>query len=474
MTTATTHENLVEWLEERQNRFTAISDEIWAKPQVALAETEACALQSSELAADGFSITPNVGGMPTAFMAEWGQGRPFIGLLGEYDALPGLSQKAQATQEPMVPESPGHGCGHNLLGTGAMAATMALKAWLQATGRPGTVRYYGCPAEETLVGKVFMARAGVFDDLDAAITWHPSSFPTISRGSHLAMDNIKFRFSGRTAHAAAHPEQGRSSLDAVELMNVGVNFLREHVIEQARIHYVITDGGGAPNVVPDRAEVWYFVRAPERDQVAAITARVRKIAQGAALMTETTLEERYQCGCYNTLPNEALADLAHDALRELGSMEFTDVEQEYARIIGEGFPPGTRETMVRANHLPLELLAQPLVSAVQPSYDAGRVMPGSTDVGDVSWITPTVTVLTTCSPVGVPGHSWGITATGSMSIGHKGMLQAAKAMAVTGAELFTRPEVLEKARAEFERATAGRPYKTPIPEGVQPPQPMTR
>ncbi|HET9016540.1 MAG TPA: amidohydrolase, partial [Thermomicrobiaceae bacterium] len=302
MATTTTHEDLVEWLEERQHRFTAISDEIWAKPQVALAETEACGLQTSELAADGFAITPNVGGMPTAFMAEWGQGKPVIGFLGEYDALPGLSQKSQATQEPMVPEAPGHGCGHNLLGTGAMAAAMAIKAWLQAEGRSGTVRYYGCPAEETLVGKVFMAKAGVFDDLDAAITWHPSSSPSISRGSSLAMDNLKFRFSGRTAHAAAHPEQGRSALDAVELTNIGVNFLREHVIEQARIHYVITDGGGAPNVVPDRAEVWYFVRAPERDQVEAITARVRKIAQGAALMTETTLDERYQCGCYNVLP----------------------------------------------------------------------------------------------------------------------------------------------------------------------------
>jgi aminobenzoyl-glutamate utilization protein B len=260
-----TEQGLADWLEERQERFIKMADTIWAHPEVALTESKACELQAESLARDGFTITRNVGGLPTAFMAEWGSGAPVIGYLGEYDALPGLSQKSQSGQDPVVPEGPGHGCGHNLLGTAALAAATALKAWLEETGQSGTVRYYGCPAEETITGKVYMARAGVFDDLDAALTWHPGGVNTVQCGSSLAVDNLKFRFHGQTAHAAAQPEMGRSALDAVELMNIGANFLREHVIETARIHYVITNGGGAPNVVPDEAEVWYFVRAPRRD-----------------------------------------------------------------------------------------------------------------------------------------------------------------------------------------------------------------
>src|SRR5690606_32749580 len=236
------------WLEERQGRFISIADEIWRNPELGLAEFKACRLQSDDLAADGFTITDDIGGMPTAFMAEWsqGEGGPVIGFLGEYDALPGLSQKIQYTQEPLEAGGAGHGCGHNLLGTAALASASVLKSWLEHTGTPATVRYYGCPAEETFDGKVFMARAGAFDDLDLALTWHPGSLTTVSATSSLAVNNISYRFHGRTAHAAANPETGRSSLDAVELMNVAVNFLREHMPEKARIHYVITNGGGAP------------------------------------------------------------------------------------------------------------------------------------------------------------------------------------------------------------------------------------
>lgn len=466
-----TKQGLSEWIEERQERFIAISDQIWANPEVALTESFACELQADFLAKDGFTITRDIGGMPTAFMAEWGSGGPIIGFLGEYDALPGLSQKNQPTQEPDVPGGPGHGCGHNLYGTGAMAATMALKAWLEATGQPGTVRYYGCPAEETITGKVYMARAGVFDDLDAAITWHPGGITTVSKGSSLAVDNLKFRFYGKTAHAAAQPHQGRSALDAVELMNAGVNFMREHVIEQARIHYVITNGGGAPNVVPDEAEVWYFVRAPQRSQVEEITAWVRRIAEGATLMTGTTVEEFYQAGAYNVLPNMVLADLAYSVLEELGPIEYTDEEYAFAQTIADGYPAGTREAALRSRGLPLSLLEKPLCGTLQPITDEGKVMPGSTDVGDVSWITPTVTISTTCWALGIPGHSWGITATGAMSIGHKGMIHAAKAMAITGAELFTNPEILAKARDEFEQATDGQPYRCPLPPDLAPPIP---
>ncbi len=466
-----TPQELTGWLEERQERFITMADTIWANPEVALTESKACVLQAEALERDGFTITRNVGGLPTAFMAEWGNGTPVIGFLGEYDALPGLSQQSQATQKPAVAEGPGHGCGHNLLGTAALAAAMALKAWLQETRQSGTVRYYGCPAEETITGKVYMARAGVFDDLDAALTWHPGSVNTVQCGSCLAVDNLKFRFHGQTAHAAAAPEMGRSALDAVELMNIGANFLREHVIETARIHYVITNGGGAPNVVPDEAEVWYFVRAPRRDQVEAITARVRDIARGATLMTGTTVKEDYQCGAYNLLPNDTLAAVAQGIMDELGPIEFTDAERAYARTIADAYPAAVRAGTIESHGLPARLLDESLTGEVFQPLDRGKVMPGSTDVGDVSWVTPTVQVWTACWALGVPGHSWGITATGAMSIGHKGMLHAAKALALTAAALVRDPALLAQARAEYQEATGGRAYHTPLPEGLAPPLP---
>jgi len=409
-----------------------------------------------------------VGELPTAFMAEWGSGAPIIGFLGEYDALPGLSQKNQAKQDPIVGDGPGHGCGHNLLGTASLAAATSIKAWLEHTGRPGTVRYYGCPAEETCEGKVFMARAGVFDDLDAAITWHPGSVNSVWAGSSLAVNNIKFRFHGRTAHAAAQPETGRSSLDAVELMNVGVNYLREHVIDAARIHYVITHGGGAPNVVPDDAEVWYFIRAPRRDQVGELTERVRKIAAGAAMMTETTLEENFQAGAYNMLSNQVIGDRMQEILEEMGPIPFEEEEMAFGKMIADAFPESLRAGILAAEKLPPELVKQGLCGDVFPIRDRGETMPGSTDVSDVSWITPTAQFTTTCHPVGVPGHSWGITATGAMSIGHKGMVHAAKGMAMTAVNLYEDPKLLKAAQDEFKASTAGQPYKSPLPEGTKP------
>jgi aminobenzoyl-glutamate utilization protein B len=463
-----TKEDLRDWLDERSERFIAMSDEIWRTPQTALRETAACALQIADLRAEGFRIRENVGGLPTAFVAVWGTGAPIIGFVGEYDALPNLSQENSPVQQQIVPQGPGHGCGHNLLGTACLASAVVLKQWLDSTGQAGTVRYYGCPAEETLTGKVFMARAGAFDDLDAAITWHPGWTNTVSKGSCLAMDNLKFRFHGRTAHAAAAPELGRSALDAVELMNIGVNFMREHVIEQVRLHYVITNGGGAPNVVPDEAEVWYFVRAPERWQVDETTARVRKIAQGAALMTETTMDEAYLCGAYNMINSSYLGDLALAAMQELGPIEFTPEEQAFAGRIAEGYPAGTREASLTSSRIPLNLLEQSLNGDVHPANDEGKVMAGSTDVGDVSWITPTTTLSTATWALGIPPHSWGITATGAMSIGHKGMLYAAKAMAMTAYDLYTDPAHLERARAEFTQTLNGRTYKTPLPEGLEP------
>jgi aminobenzoyl-glutamate utilization protein B len=468
--TANTHTEVVEWLEERQGRFIQIADTIWENPELALKEFKACKLHSDDLAADGFTITRNVGGLPTAFMAEYtqGEGGPIIGFLGEYDALPGLSQERVDSQSPIVPDGPGHGCGHNLLGTAALASASVIKAWLIATGTAGTVRYYGCPAEETCDGKVFMARDGVFDDLDLAITWHPASVNSVWAGSCLAVNNIKYRFKGRTAHAAANPETGRSALDAVELMNIGVNFLREHTIEAARIHYVITHGGGAPNVVPDDAEVWYFIRSPERHQVDELTERVRKIAQGAAMMTETTLTEDFLSGAYNMLTNSVISAKMMQVLEELGPIEFTDEEIEFAKNIEVSFPESLRKSILESDNLPVSLLGQGLSGAVWPIRDADKVLPGSTDVSDVSWITPTSQIITACSPLAVPGHSWAITAAGGGTIGHKGMLHAAKGMAITAADFFLDPALRQQARDEFTASTAGRPYVSPIPADVMP------
>ena len=468
-----TRENVIEWLEERQGRFIHIADTIWKNPEVALEEHKACQLQADDLAADGFTITRNVGDLPTAFMAEWssGTGGPVIGFLGEYDALPGLSQEQSDTQQPIVQDGPGHGCGHNLLGTAALAAASVVKAWLQATGTPGTVRYYGCPAEETCEGKVFMARAGAFDDLDLAITWHPGSVNSVWASSSLAVNNIKYRFKGRTAHAAANPETGRSALDAVELMSVGVNYLREHMPDAARIHYVITNGGGAPNVVPDDCEVWYFIRSPERYQVEELTARVRKIAQGAALMTETSLEENFISGSYNMLPNMVVSNRMLAALEELGPLDFTEEEVAYAKTIAASFPESLRQGVLKSEQLPESMIDDGLSGEVWPIRDAGTVMPGSTDVSDVSWIAPCSQITTACFPLAVPGHSWAITSTSGVTIGQKGMIHAAKAMALTAADFITDPALLQQAKDEFAESTKGRAYQCPIPADVQPRRP---
>ncbi len=457
-------EELADWIEERQERFVLIANDIWAHPEVALAETYACARQSADLAADGFRITRNVGGLPTAFMAEWGTGAPIIGFLGEYDALPDLAQQASPTQQPTAEGGPGHGCGHNLLGTAALAAASGFKAWLAQTGQGGTVRYYGCPAEEAESGKLHMAAVGAFDDLDAAITWHPGSQNTVWAGSCLAVDNARFRFHGQTAHAAAEPEHGRSALDAVELTNIGVNFLREHVIQEARIHYVITNGGGAPNVVPGDAEAWYFIRAPRREDLEEITQRVRLIARGAALMTGTRLEEHDLNGLHNYLPNSVLGEVAQTALEELGAIDFTAEEHAFARTVLDGYPAKMRASIVRSLDLPKGIGDEALLAPILAPRDAGKTLSGSTDVAETSWIAPTVQLTTTCFALGVPGHSWGITATSGMSIGHKGMLHAAKAMALTAARIHADPATLTKAREEFRAATGGRPYRAPLGE----------
>jgi len=346
---------------------------------------------------------------------------------------------------------------------------VALKREMEAAGLKGAVRYYGCPAEETIVGKVFMAKHGVFDDLDAAITWHPSQFNTTWYSSSLANNSVKFAFYGRTAHAAAAPHMGVSALDAVELMNVGVNYLREHVIQDARLHYVITKGGGQPNVVPAEAEVWYFVRAPRRQDVNEIYQRVVQIAQGAAMMTGARLDIKFQTGCYECLPNAVVTELLQECLERVGPPQFTEVERAFARELEASLPPGQKESVLRADEVPASYWGITLHDGVVPPFDKGKVMHGSTDVGDVSWITPTAQLTTATGVVGTAGHCWQITAAAGMSIGYKGMLAAAKAMALAGFELMVRPELLAKARDAFAQDTGGKTYMSPLPPDLMAP-----
>src|SRR5690606_15638309 len=337
-------QTMIEYLNKHYDHFAAKARAIWENPEIGLQEKFASQLIADELEKNGFAIEWGVGQMETAFVASWGEGRPIIGILGEYDALPGLSQDATPERKELVPGGPGHGCGHNLYGVGALGAALAMQAAMKATGTKGTVRYYGCPAEETLTGKTYMARDGVFDDLDASVTWHPGYANTVwSNGSSLAMNSFKVHFHGVAAHGAAAPHLGRSALDAAMLMDIGVNYLREHVEQDTRIHSVIENGGQAPNVVPPEATIWYFVRAPKREQVEAIYKRKLDCAKGAALMTETTYDIEFLTGCYELLPNKTISNIMLDKMEALGGIEFTHEEMAFARELQKSIPEETIE-----------------------------------------------------------------------------------------------------------------------------------
>jgi len=473
-------QEIIDWLDENQTAFTGMADQIWRTPELAFHEFKSSRLQADYLEKEGFTITWEVGGLNTAFIAEWGEGKPVIGFIGEYDALPGLSQKLQSTKEALVEDGSGHGCGHNLLGTGAVASAVAVQKWLEAARKPGIVRYYGCPAEEKGSGKVYMARAGAFDDLDAAFNFHPANLNMAGKGSAVGVHAIYYRFFGRSSHAGGSPHEGRSALDAVELMNVGVNYLREHVKDDVRIHYIITEGGKAPNIVPEEAEAYYFIRAAKPDYLAEVVERVRKVAEGAAMMTETKVEITPGDGCSAVLSNHYLADLQYQAMELIGPVEFTPEEIAFAQQINDGFP-GTNSDYIDDEieyfKPPAEIAAwfneyrhQPLIGANFPSLDENIIGTGSTDVGDLSQIVPVSMLRTTCWPTGVPGHSWGNVACSGMSIGYKGMMHASKIMAVAAMELYTNPEHLVKIRAEFERSTGGKPYVPPPLGHVAPPR----
>jgi len=480
MSLAKEKKEVIQWLEDNTPRFTDMSDQIWEKPEVLWEEFFASRLQAEFLEKEGFSITWDVVEMNTAFIAEWGEGKPILAMIGEYDALPGLSQKKQATKEAAVEKGQGHGCGHNLLGTDGVAAAVAVQKWLQNSGTSGTIRYYGCPAEEGGGGKVFMARAGLFDDLDSALTYHPGYENTPGKGGNVAIQSSRFRFNGVAAHAGGSPHLGRSALDAVELMNVGANYLREHVLDSVRIHYIITDGGQAANIVPETAEVEYNIRAEKTDYLEEVVDRLRNIAKGAALMTDTEFQEEVLDAYSSYMSIHALADLMVAALEFLGPIEFTEEEIAFAQKINDAFP-GTNEDYAQETidyiKPPAEIeemiLAHkdmPLLGANFPAMDAHLIHKGSTDVGDLSQITPTGWLFSACFPTGSPGHSWANVACGGMSIGHKGMMHGAKALAITALDLYSDPTHIQAAQDEFNRKIGKNKYVCPIPDDIKPPR----
>ncbi|WP_306060018.1 amidohydrolase [Natronococcus wangiae] len=461
-------------VERDRDRLYSLAQQIWETPELGLHEHESAETLAEPLREEGFEVEMGVGGMPTAFVASYGEGNPTIGILGEYDALPGLSQTVTAERNPAEEDGPGHGCGHNLFGTAAVGGAIAVKRALEAGEIEGTIRCYGCPAEETLVGKTYMARAGVFDDLDAALTWHPGglSTPWLKRSN--ALNSIVFTFEGTSAHAAASPESGRSALDAVELMNTGVEYMREHISDDARMHYSITDGGRAPNVVPETASVWYFVRAPSRAEVDRNTEWLRDIAEAAGLMTQTSVEERFLTGCYDYLPNRAVTDVVWENMQAVGTIDYEDADYKFARELQTTVSEADREAEL--GDLPAELRREVRDCALYPEpvepYDEGDMTHGSTEVGDVSYITPTAQFTAATWPVGMPGHSWQVVASNG-DFAKKGAVYAAKVLGGAAHDLIADPETLEAARAEFEATTGGKPYETPLPEDAEPPFDMT-
>lgn len=454
----------LDWIDAHASEYTAISDDIWRHPELPLAEHRTARLLSEVAERQGFSVERGVAGMDTAFVASWGSGRPVIGLMGELDALPGLSQRAVPVRDPFQEGAPGHGCGHNIHGSTAVAAAVALRHAAESSGLRGTIRLFGCPAEETVQGKVRLVAAGLFRDVEAALSHHPSSANTAHSGSSLALASLKFHFRGTSSHAAAAPEQGRSALDAVELMNVGANYLREHMIEKARLHYVIQDGGGQPNVVPPRASSWYYVRAPERAEVDAIVRRLLDIARGADLMAGTTHEVEPVGGCHNLIPNRTLIDLVVRSMRAVGAPRHTPEEVAFGRALSESISPETKRQLLEREGRPgwEGLLGELFDERVVEPWMDGRVLPASTDVGDVSWVTPTTEFSTAACVLGTPGHSWQFTAQTGMSIGHRSLVFAAKVMALSALELLGDPGLLRAAREEWEGRMAGRVFRSPL------------
>jgi aminobenzoyl-glutamate utilization protein B len=454
----------VEWIEQHREQIVEVNQAIWSHAELGLAELESSATLSEWLARNGFTIDRGVADMPTAFVASYGSGKPVIAIMAEFDALPGLSQAADTQRRAIVAGGAGHGCGHNLHGTAGAAAAIALKEAIAAHRLRGTIRLYGTPAEEQLIGKVYMARAGVMDGIDAVLYWHPADLTAAWYYSTLADASVRFTFTGVSAHASAAPHRGRSALDAVELMNVGVNYLREHVKDDARIHYVITDGGKQPNDVPARAQVWYDIRARTHDDVEIYYRRIVDIANGAALMTGTRVETRVDADTHELLPNEPLARVMDANLRMIGAPQFAPAEVTFARELQESF---AQESL--AQHTQLEFEHAVPVGIIPLPEEPGR-LPVSTDLGDVSWKAPTAALSVASYPAGISIHSWAVVASAGAPIGHRGLLTAAKVLAATGIDLLSKPQLVESAWVDLHTRAQAAKFNSLIPPEQKAPQ----
>jgi aminobenzoyl-glutamate utilization protein B len=447
----------IDFVDAASDQFRETNRTIWGFAEPSLEEYQSAAYLADLLERHGFEVERGVAGLPTAFVASWGKGGPLIGVMAEYDALPGLSQTVSIEQQPLGTTGYGHGCGHSVFGTASVFAAIAAKEAAETSGITGTIRCYGCPAEEILVGKVFMVRDGVFDGADAVLAWHPSDRTSADFISTMAMVSVRFTFHGRTSHAAFDPYRGRSALDAVELMNVGTNYMREHVKEDARIHYVITDGGQQPNVVPARASVWYYVRAYAHKDVETYLAWVTQIAEGAALMTQTRVERTIDTDGHEQIPSRVLAEALEQNLQKVGMPRFDDADRAFAAAIRETIPDAK--------------VGPALSESIEPIPAEPKRSPGSSDVGDVSWYVPVGHLSAATQAIGSPGHSWQITACTGGAIGEKGGAVAAKTLACTMLDLLTSSELRRQARADWQQRRGDEPYVTLIPKEQPPPLP---
>lgn len=446
-------QSVIQSVDKHQAELIKLSDQVWAFAETALNEYKSSKVLAEYAEAQGFKVTGNVAGLPTAFIAEYGSGKPIIGIMGEYDALPGISQKAQPTRDPLLQGGGGHGCGHNLFGAGSLGAAVAIKELIQAGKLKGTVRFYGTPAEEAVGGKIYMAREGLFNDLDVCLDWHPDTEVAASTQSSQAMVDFIVEFKGKAAHAAGDPWNGRSAVDGLEAFTDGVNMLREHVRPSVRMHYAIKAGGDVPNVVPEYAKIWMWVRDSKRSGVEEVFARVKDIAKGAAMIAGVEATVFVQSGDYEILVNRKGAEALQKNLEFLGPITYTAEEIAFAKKIQE--VQGGKQTGLDGAIHPLKETKE---------HPEG----GSTDVGDISWIVPEVTLVATTAPANTAWHGWSVVACGGMSIGHKGLVLASKSLAMTMVDLFENEQLRKDIRAEFDQRKGDHVYKPYIPDGPPP------
>jgi aminobenzoyl-glutamate utilization protein B len=464
-------ETALTWVSKNQSMLVDVHQKIWELAEVGLQEIKTAKTLTEILEKEGFEVEKGVAGMPSAFVATYGKGEPVIGIMGELDALPGISNKPVPRHEPLVEGGAGHGCGHNGYATTALGGALAVKAAMDKGQVKGTIKLFGCPAEETLVGKVYMVRDGVFDGLDACIGHHPSSFNGATLRSGNAMNSVKFEFFGVASHAAGSPEMGVSAMDAVELMNIGVNYMREHVVQETRIHYVVEDGGHEPNVVPPYARSWYYVRAPERELVELYYQRLLDMADGADKMVGTTHKVTFLSGVHNGMENRVLAETAIANMRAIGAPKYTEEEEAFAAALAETIPVEKKRIGLMKSHLPdaMGLIDVNLNRTIYDPVGAGTKGGGSSDVADVAWNMPTVQFRTVYTIVSAAGHSWQNTASNGTSIGHKSTIFASKVMAATVIDLLSKPELVQAAKEEWKRQMHGRVYKSPLQPDAKPP-----